>query len=127
MIGSPASTCVISGPENCILTSASPDDTPLVLSRGRSFLTYWTSLNPSLRRNSSATYFGAWHMPPAWISLILVVSRGGCAATASSGQPATAAAPARLTPFRNSRRLQWSSRFFLMDPPHLSDQPSAIP
>ena len=69
--------------------------------------TYRTSVNPSPRNSSSATYCGATQMvSPALSNLIVVVSGGGSAAAGPARKPTRPAVPVRLRPLTNSRRLQ---------------------
>jgi hypothetical protein len=104
-IGSPASTRSSNGPENTRLISASPEarafETPAPPVVG----TYWTSVNPSPPRNSSARYSGAAQRAGLRISLIFVVSGGGSAATRPGCSPRNPAVPASVNPLRSLRRL----------------------
>jgi hypothetical protein len=77
-------------------------------------LTYSTSLNPSVRESSSATYWGAMQMPVISISLIRVVSGGGSAVASSGRTPTSPAVPASVSPFTKSRRLQLSRRSLMV-------------
>src|SRR5437867_9878156 len=71
-----------------------------------SLFTYCTSVNPSARNNSAPTYLGAWHVPPAHSSLILVVSSGGSAPSFRGWAPRSPTVPAMLRSRTNARRLQ---------------------
>src|SRR6266851_5981125 len=62
-------------------------------------------MNPSARRSSSATYWGARQMLGVWTSVIFVVSGGGSAATRLACRPRSPAVPASVNPPRNLRRL----------------------
>ena len=75
---------------------------------------YCTSVNPSLCRSSSATYWGAIQMPGILINLIVVVSGGGSAATGLGRRPRSPAVPASVNPSRNLRRLNRLAYWVLM-------------
>ena len=88
-----------------MLMFASPDASASAIARGPSFLMYRTSVKPSPRRRSSATYCGAWHMLAVCRRARRVVS-GGASASALLDLPASAAAAAAApTPRSSSRRL----------------------
>src|SRR2546425_7434273 len=94
---------------NCRSKSASPELSAFSRRELRFFaslFTYWTSVNPSARNNSSATYLGALHVPPAHSNLILVVSNGGSAPSRRGWAPRNPAVPAMLRSRTNARRLQ---------------------
>ena len=61
--GSPASSRTMNGAAKCMLMSASPEARADSTPEFSSFLTYCTSVNPSSRSSSSATYCGAPQMP----------------------------------------------------------------
>src|SRR5919109_1483924 len=104
-IGSPASTRSSNGPENPMLISASPEARAFETPAPPVVLTYWTSVNPSPHRNSSARYSGAAQRAGLRVSLIFVVSGGGSAATGLGYRPSSPAVPARVSPPRKRRRV----------------------
>ena len=65
--------------------------------------TYCTSVKPSARSRSSATYWGAKQIPGNLKSRSLVVSGGGSPEANPGGHPSSPAVPA--TPRRRSRRV----------------------
>jgi hypothetical protein len=88
-----------------MLMFASPEARASAIARCPSCLMYRTSVKPSPRRRSSATYCGAWHMLAVCKRTIRVVS-GGASASAVLALPASAAtAAAAPTPRSSSRRL----------------------
>src|SRR5262249_27091713 len=77
--------------------------------------TYCTAVNPSARRSSSATNWGARQTPPSLISLIWVVSGGGSAVATLGCSPSHDAVPTKVKPSRNLRRLNRRAWWALMD------------
>jgi hypothetical protein len=118
---------------NHMLRSASPDARAFPTPTPGGTFIYCTSVNPSLRSNSSAVYWGAKQTVGAWINLNFVVSGGGSAAITSVDVPSIAPAPAKAPARRNFRRLQpLSVGLLIVVSLHATltlilDQPSAIP
>jgi hypothetical protein len=105
-IGSPVSNRRITGATKLRLMWASPEARALVSSAPATVSTYCTSVNPSPCRSASATYWGAMQIPETLTSLIFVVSGGGSATTGLDLRPNSPAVPAKVSPCKNSRRLQ---------------------
>src|SRR6266446_1175076 len=105
-IGSPASTWMMNGATKFSVMSASPPASAFAVPRPPSRLRYWTSVKPSAARSSPATYCGAIQMPGIWISLSVEISGGCSASTRPACRLGDPAAPARIRPRRNCRRLE---------------------
>src|SRR5215470_14620581 len=104
-IGSPASRPARCRPTNPPIKSVAPVAARLMSSCPPVPCTYWTSVNPSPRSSSSsATYSGARQTSGLRMSLTLVVSSGGWAAT-GRGPESTCAPPASPRLRRRSRRV----------------------
>src|SRR5262245_20874801 len=119
-IGSSASSRRINDAGKCPPIIASPEARPGLAPWVPCHGVYWEVGKPSAFWQSFGTHFGPAPVLGIWGILIRVVSSGGSAAIASDRSPMKAALPARLTPFRNSRRLQFFSLWLFMCAPHLA-------
>ena len=98
---------MMAGAAKYVLMLASPEARASIEPLPDSILTCCTSVNPSPRNSSSATYCGAMQREGGVAtSLSVVVSGGGYAATDSDFRPRSPAAPTKVSHSRNSRRLQ---------------------
>jgi hypothetical protein len=102
------------GATNAMLMSTSPE-TKAGYGLVSGMFTYCTSVNPSARSNSCATYWGATQMPAIWESRSRVVSGAGSAAAGRT--PRTPAVPTAVKVATNSRRLHDWARLSAMVSP----------
>jgi hypothetical protein len=113
-IGRPASSWTRNGATNAMLMSTSPE-TKAGYGLVSGMFTYCTSVNPSIRSSSCATYWGATQMPAIWESRSRVVSGAGSAAAGRTRR--TPAVPTAVKVATNSRRLHDWARLSAMVSP----------